>query len=642
MVPRGFQVPLLDAETLDDLAARALRCRGAVLTMTSVAASGHPGGSMSSMETYLTLYRFANLHPKDPCWGARDRVIVSHGHTSPGVYAALADAGFFDIEDVVPHFRQADSIFEGHVERSVPGVEWSTGNLGQGLSAGVGSALAARITGGAWHTFVAMSDGEQHKGQVAEARRLAAKEGLCDLTVVVDLNGIQISGHTRDVMPVDVAADFIADGWGVEEVDGHDYAELYGAISRAVADCSRPCAIIAHTVIGKGVTFMEDEAEFHGRGLTAEEYGRAMEELGLEPQLEHYLALRTSPCATARVVHPRPAIATVTGIPRTYTVEKDTDNRSAWGTALLDIADSEPSTPIAVLDCDLAVSVKTEVFAQARPDAFIECGVGEHNTATVGGAMSVNGVLTFWSDFGVFGIDEAYNQQRLNDINEAHLKLAVTHCGLDVGEDGKTHQCLDYVGAFRDFFGWKVIVPADPNQTDRAVRWMASQPGCIAIAMGRSKLPAIARSDGNPAFAGDYEFRYGAVDWVRGGADATVLVMGTPAGAAVRAAAIVARQGMRVAVGVVSSPLALSDEDMERALATPMLVTVEDHSVRSGLGASVAEWLALSGRATDLTRIGVDGYRSSGASRDLLAACHLDADGIASVLRGHAKETNRA
>ncbi len=637
MVPRGFQVPMLDAETIDELSARALRLRGAVLTMTSIAASGHPGGSMSSMETYLTLYHFANLRPEDPCWADRDRVIVSHGHTSPGVYAALADTGFFDIEDVIPHFRQAGSVFEGHVERSVPGVEWSTGNLGQGLSAGVGSALAARRTGGGWHTFVAMSDGEQHKGQVAEARRLAVKEGLRDLTVVVDLNGIQISGHTRDVMPVDVVADFIADGWGVEEVDGHDFAELYGAIARAVADCDRPCAVIAHTVIGKGVSFMEGQAEFHGRGLTADEYRRAMEELGLEPRLEHYAALRRSPCTTQRVTHPLPALATVTGSPRTYTAEKDTDNRSAWGVALMDIADSEPSTPIAVLDCDLAVSVKTEAFAEARPDAFIECGVGEHNTATVGGAMSVSGVLTFWSDFGVFGIDEVYNQQRLNDINEAHLKLAVTHCGLDVGEDGKTHQCLDYVGAFRDFFGWRVIVPADPNQTDRAVRWMASQPGCIAIAMGRSKLPVISLSDETPAFAGDYSFRYGAVDWVRGGADATVLVMGTPAGAAVRAADIVARQSMRVTVGVVSSPLALSDEDMERALAAPMLVTVEDHSIRSGLAACVAEWLAVKGRATRFVRVGVDGYRSSGASADLLAGSHLDADGIASILRGHRK-----
>ena len=133
-----------------------------------------------------------------------------------------------------------------------------------------------------------------------------------------------------------------------------------------------------------------------------------------------------------------------------------------------------------MLDCDLAASVKTEAFAALRPEGFVECGVGEHNAATAGGALStVPGVLAFWSDFGVFGIDEVYNQQRLNDINGAALKLAVTHCGLDVGEDGKTHQCLDYVGAFRDFFGWRVIVPADPNQTDRAVRAAAAMQGNV-------------------------------------------------------------------------------------------------------------------------------------------------------------------
>jgi transketolase len=171
MLERGFTAPRLDESTVSDLAERARRARGAVLTMTALSASGHPGGSMSSMEVYLLLHHFAHLHPGDPAWPGRDRIVVSHGHTSPGVYVSLADAGFFELEDAVAHFRQAGSPFEGHVERSVPGVEWSTGNLGQGLSAGVGMALASRLTGGGWRTFVAMSDGEQNKGQVAEARR---------------------------------------------------------------------------------------------------------------------------------------------------------------------------------------------------------------------------------------------------------------------------------------------------------------------------------------------------------------------------------------------------------------------------------------------------------------------------------------
>lgn len=634
MPDRGFRAPGLSDEECAGLESSAQRLRGAILTMTTLAASGHPGGSMSSLELYMTLYRHARIRPDDPAWPERDRVIVSHGHASPGAYCALADAGFFELEDAVAHFRQAGSPFEGHVERSVPGIEWSSGNLGQGLSAGVGSAIAARLTGGGWHTFVAMSDGEQMKGQVGEARRLAAKYGLCDLTAIVDLNGVQISGHTAQVMPVDVAAGFLADGWRVIECEGHDPAALYSAIATAVADPARPCAVLAHTVIGKGVSFMEDEPEFHGRGLTTDEYVRAMAELELDPAwLDRARARRPERPATGRAPAQAPVLARETGAPRTYTREKAADNRSAWGAALTDVA-SAGGVPIVVFDCDLAVSVKTEAFAAARPDAFVECGVGEHNAAVAAAAASVNGVLAFWADFGVFGLDEAYNQQRLADINGANLKLVLTHCGLDVGEDGKTHQCLDYAGAFRNLFGWKVIVPADPNQTDRAVRAAAAMPGCVAIAMGRSKLPVLLDPAGEPAFGGDYEFRYGSIDVVREGPDAVLLTMGTVAGAAVDAADALAAEGVNVGVAVVSAPLDLDDEAMAAVCGSaPLLVTVEDHNVRTGLGASVAEWLALSGRSTRFLRLGVDGYRSSGAAADLLAADGLDAAGIAETLR---------
>ncbi len=145
----------------------------------------------------------------------------------------------------------------------------------------------------------------------------------------------------------------------------------------------------------------------------------------------------------------------------------------------------------------------------------MECGVGEHNAATVAGALSISGVLAFWADFGVFGLDEVYNQQRLNDINGAAVKLVLTHCGLDVGEDGKTHQCIDYVGGFKQFFGWRVIVPADPNQTDRAVRAAASMQGNVAVVMGRSKLATVTAPEGSPLFGGDVRVR---IRWHRVGA----------------------------------------------------------------------------------------------------------------------------
>jgi transketolase len=588
---------------------------------------------MSSMEMYLVVYHGANLRPDEPLWPARDRIVVSHGHTSPGAYAALADAGFFPIEQAVAHFRQAESPFEGHVERTVPGIEWNTGNLGQGLSAALGMAMASRITGTGWHTFCLMGDGGQHKGQVAEARRVAVHHEVSDLTVLIDRNNVQISGHAAEVMGVDLRADWEADGWRVLEVDGHDVERIYEAVHEAVHDERRPVAIICHTTIGKGVSFMEDDPHWHGAALDDEGYAKAMRELGLEPYVDRARAQRSESVTVSEPDISRPRFEIDTGTPRTYTREKDTDNRSAWGAALADISQANPDTPMAVVDCDLVPSVKTGAFRDARPEDFIQAGIGEHNAAAMAGAMSVSGVLTFWADFGVFGLDEVYNQQRLNDINMTSLKLALTHCGLDVGEDGKTHQCLDYVGAFKNMFGWKVIVPADPNQTDRAVRWAARAPGDIAVAMGRSKLPVILDEEGRPLFGGEAEFEYGRIVWAREGADATILAMGTVAPAAVDAADALRDEGLGVGVGIVACPLALDGEALRRAVSHDPVFTVEDHNVRTGLGATVAEWLGSNGHAAKLQRLGVERYSSSGAAGDLLHIAGLDAEGISAAVR---------
>jgi len=632
MLNSGMSAALEDGD-YDQLRHRAHACRGSVLTATTLAASGHPGGSFSSMEMYTLLWGCARVRPHEPQWPERDRIVVSHGHTSPGVYTALAGAGFFPVSEVEAHFRQAGSIFEGHVERSVPGVEWSTGNLGQGLSAGVGFALGARMTGSSWHTFVAMSDGEQHKGQVGEARRLAVKERLGNLTAVVDWNHVQISGHTEQVMPVAIKEDWAADGWEVYECDGHDVVALHDALSRATAD-GVPSVVLAHTVIGKGVSFMEDQPEFHGRGLTRQEYEIAMAELGHDPSvLAAAEARRAMPCSVGAIDHQTPALAVAPGERREYEGAAS-DNRGAWGKALVDLTAANPALHVAVLDCDLAVSVKTDSFAEKYPEKFIECGVGEHNVATVSGALStLPGVLAFWADFGVFGIDEVYNQQRLNDINSAALKVVLTHCGLDVGEDGRTHQCLDYAGAFRNFFGWRVIVPADPNQTDAAVRAMVSMPGNVALAMGRSKLPVITDLEGRPIFSGDYGFRYGDVVWARQGAHGCILTMGTVAGAAVAASDMLRAEGVEIAVGITASPLMLDTDAMRMASEAPWLFTAEDHNALTGLGASVAEWLACNGVSARLTRLGVHEYQSSGAATDLFARTGLDAAGIAASVR---------
>ena len=493
--------------------------RGNILIMTTVGNSGHPGGSMSSIDIYLTIYRLANVDPKNPLAEDRDRIIVSHGHTSPGRYSALGAYGFIDIKEAITGFRHAGSIFEGHVTRGIPGIEWTTGNLGQGLSIGVGMALGARFSGLNYKVFVAMSDAEQAKGQVAEARRTAVKYGLNNLVVVLDDNNAQISGKAENVMKVNIKEDYLADGWKVIEVDGHNFDELTSAVIEAKEYGDGPVVVIGKTVMGKGVSFMENDVSYHGKPLDPVTCARALAELGEKDDLEYYFAQRELLPETHIPLKPQNIYVELdTGTPRTYPVEKKNDNRSAFGNALADMAKlNKGKNPMAVVDCDLKPSTKVEEFEKVWPENFVQIGVQEHNAAALAGAMSVCGVTTFFADFGVFGIDETFNQQRLNDINKANLKVGVTHVGTDVGEDGKTHHCLDYISSVRNFYGYKLIVPADPNQTDRAVRYMADYKGNVVIAMGRSKINTITDENGNPYFAGDYVFEYGKVDVLRKG-----------------------------------------------------------------------------------------------------------------------------
>jgi len=592
---RGFSPETLPDEAAERFAEIATAARGDILKMTTLAASGHPGGSMSSIDTYVVLYSCANIDPSQPRMKDRDRIVISHGHTSPGVYAALGRLGFFDIDEAICTFRTAGSRYEGHIERCVPGVEWSTGNLGQGLSAGCGFALAGRLNRLDYQVFVVMGDGEQQKGQI---------------------NGLQISGKTSSVMPQNIKENFLSDGWQVVEIDGHDHRQIYSALKKAVDTKDRPVAILARTVMSKGVSFMENDEQYHGAALKEDQCRAALKELGLKNDLDKYkeMKARIKPSPPDEL---RLSVVTVdVGEPHTYSPEDKVDNRSAYGRVMKDLAElnsvRKDSAPIAVLDCDLAASVKTGGFAAVWEDHFFQGGIQEHNTATIAGALSIEGVLTFFSDFGVFGVDETYNQQRLNAINGACLKLVCTHNGLDVGEDGKTHQCIDYIGLMNNLFGFKVIVPADPNQTDRVVRYIAREPGPFFMPVGRSKLPVITDPEGNPTFGNEYEFRYGKADVVREGNDATIISTGTMTYRALNACDALAKKGYNVRVLNISCLTDPDVEAMRAAAETGTIVTYEDHNVRTGLGSIVANVLAENGLAVKFRKMGVSTYGSSG------------------------------
>ena len=636
MIGKRFEAEKLDEGSLKGLSELARLARGDILKMTTLAGSGHPGGSMSSIDFYLVLYSYARVDPASPSDPDRDRIVISHGHTSPGAYAALGRVGFFPVDAAVAGFRKTGSPFEGHVERQVPGVEWDTGNLGQGLSAGCGFALGAKLLKSDFHVFVAMGCGEQQKGQISEARRFAVKYGLGNLTAVIDYNNRQISGVTGDIMPQNIARNYESDGWQVLEVDGHHLQEIYAAFRKATLS-PVPTVIIAHTIMGKGVSFMEGKEEFHGRALTLDEFKRAFQELGLDDDLDRYRQLReTGTFPALREERPSETPPVQTGTPRNYGKDQKTDNRSAFGNALLDIAktnfEKNASFPVAVFDCDLAPSTKTGAFAKQFPRHFFQGGIQEHNTATMAGAISTLGILSFFADFSVFGVDETYNQHRLNDINGTNLKLVCTHAGLDVGEDGKTHQCIDYVGLMNNLFGYRIIIPADPNQTDRVIRYAAKAAGNFLIPMGRSPIPILLGENGLPLFGDPYEFQYGKADRVRNGKDGAIIATGGMVYRAVQAWEKLKEKGLSVQVLSISC---LSDLDVEAILdaaRTGTVVTYEDHHIKTGLGSLIAGVLADHGLGIRFRKLGVTRYAASGKPDDLYRMEGLDVQGLVNTV----------
>jgi transketolase len=274
--------PFRRIDALDELRRMAVRLRIEIIKMIGAAASGHPGGSLSEVELLLGLYfRVLRHDPKNPNWAERDRFVLSKGHGCPALYAVLAEAGYID-PAILPTLRKLGSPLQGHPDkRRLPVLEASTGSLGQGLSIGIGIALAARLDKLDYHTFVMVGDGEIQEGQNWEAAMFAAYHKLSNLTVIVDYNKQQLDGFLKDILDIKPLAEkFRSFGWNAVEIDGHRFEEVIPALERARANTSdMPTAIIANTIKGKGVSFMENNPKWHGVAPKPEEVAAAIREL---------------------------------------------------------------------------------------------------------------------------------------------------------------------------------------------------------------------------------------------------------------------------------------------------------------------------------------------------------------------------
>lgn len=279
--PDSASVVTASGPSVPALREMARRLRRHVITMTAAAGSGHPGGSLSAADIVAALYFKVMRHdPANPQWQDRDRFILSKGHSAPVLYAALAESGYFPTEQLST-LRKLGSSLQGHTDRNLtPGVEMTAGSLGMGLSFGIGVALAARLDHRGYHIYVLLSDGECQEGQTWEAALSAAQFKLDNLTAIVDYNEMQLSGWTREIMDLDpLDKKWQAFGWHTIDIDGHDYGQILAALQEARSTRGQPSVLIAHTVKGKGVSFMENNVRFHGKAPTPEEAQRALREL---------------------------------------------------------------------------------------------------------------------------------------------------------------------------------------------------------------------------------------------------------------------------------------------------------------------------------------------------------------------------
>ena len=264
-----------------ELLITATKVRMGVIEGTHSAKAGHPGGSLSAADVFTYLYfKEMNIDPANPKWEDRDRFVLSKGHTAPGLYAALANRGFFPVEDLKT-LRQIGSYLQGHPNmNTVPGVDMSTGSLGQGISCAAGMALAAKHTGKSCRVYTLLGDGEIQEGQVWEALMFGAHYHLDNFCVIIDNNGLQIDGNIADVMsPYPITDKLVAFGYEVVEINGNDFDELEAAFNKARDTKGKPTAIVMKTVKGKGVSFMENKASWHGTAPNDEQYEIAMNEL---------------------------------------------------------------------------------------------------------------------------------------------------------------------------------------------------------------------------------------------------------------------------------------------------------------------------------------------------------------------------
>ncbi len=599
-----------------DLKLIADRLRIHSLKMTSQAGSGHPTTCMSMAEIAACLF-FDEMqyNIKNPFDRANDELVLSKGHAAPILWAAYAEAGIIS-EKSLMSLRKITSVLEGHPTPRMKWVKAATGSLGQGLSVGVGIALAQKLDRSLRRTYVVMGDGEIAEGSVWEAANAAAHLGLENLTAVADINRLaqsEATMHGHDLAAY--ARKFKAFGWDAIRVDGHKIRELRDAFKQARAS-SRPVAILCKTIKGKGVSFLEDKDGWHGKPLKAEELKRALEEMGEMPQVDASQYVKKP--RTTRTKRPMSRFS----FQRNQYSDK-TATRRAYGNALVKLGEINPL--VLSIDGDVKNSTYAEDFFRAFPKRSFQCYIAEQNMVGMGLGLQARGYVPFMATFAAF-LSRAHDQIRMAAYSMPNMKFVGSHVGVSIGADGPSQMGLEDLAIFTPIPGCVVLYPSDAYATEGCLEAMARMRGMAYLRTSRPATPILYKKGEKFPIGGSKALRMSDSD------RALIVAAGITVLEALKAHAALAEAGMAVRVVDAYSVQPIDRENLLKhaAAAGNKLVVVEDHFPQGGLGSNVA--LALAGRA-QITHLAVKELPRSGEPQELMDKYGLSAPHIVKAVR---------
>ena len=663
-------MPIIDSKTgkikrdytVEELAEKAKEMRAYNMVAITAAGSGHTGGTLSIMDVTAALYlKEINHDPANPNWEDRDRVFWSVGHKAPALYIALAEAGYFPLDDTVK-LRKLWSGFEGHPNRfKLPGLELSSGSLGQGLGVAIGCALNAKLEKKDYRVYTILGDGELDEGSIWEAIMCASHYKLDNLTAIVDRNNLQIDGPTKEVMCLeDLSAKWQAFGWHTMEIDGHNMTEILKSFEKAKTLKDKPTVIIAHTVKGKGVSYAENVVGYHGvcpkdgrKG--AESLEKALQDIKAKNFDEEKVdALFQKACAYQEEVNQKidkamPKFSRDYWWNKAETMKvKMVPTRNGFGDAIEKLGESKS---VVAFGADITNSICMNQFYENHPERkerFFQIGIAEQNMTSVASGFAKEGKTAFIGSYGVFVTGRNWDQIRTTVCyNNLNVKIANAHAGLSVGQDGATHQALEEISNMYYLPNMHLIVPSDSLETEKGTMAVAKIHGPAVIRYAREATPIVTKKDTPYAFGKANVIRFReekeefvdafetklASDYQTENEDVCIMACGPMVAEAMRAAYILKKEyNLETRILNIHTLKPIDKEAITKAAEeTNIIITIEEHQV-GGFGNIIAGVIACGKSYSTpliMEMIGVeDRFGESGAPWELTKIFGLTAEHI--------------